>query len=120
MSISALNRLASGDTPGPALTKFQQMTDAANNNFQELYGKTGTATLAFAAIAAGASQTLTVTATGATVGQSVQWHTSAVIEAGLIPTLWVSAANTVSVRLYNATGGSITPASNDWSVRATP
>ena len=70
-----------------------------------------TATLNFASIAAGASADLTVTVTGAVVGDAVHLGLPAAINAGLTFTAFVSAANTVTVRATNVTGGAIDPAS---------
>jgi hypothetical protein len=71
---------------------------------------TGTANLTFGLIAAGAVAVQTITVTGATVGKPVDLVPPAALEAGLIFSGFVSAANTVSVRLENATGAGVTPA----------
>ncbi|MFY8215068.1 MAG: hypothetical protein ACOVMP_00530 [Chthoniobacterales bacterium] len=70
------------------------------------------ATLDFPSIAAGGSQTLTITVAGAvTAGTpSVQLGWSAELPAGVVVSqAWVSAANTVSVRLSNITAAAIDP-----------
>lgn len=70
-----------------------------------------TASLDFPSIAAGAtSSALTITVTGAQVGDEVNVTPPAGLNAGLIPVAWVSATNTVSIRLSNITSGAIDPA----------
>lgn len=68
------------------------------------------ATLTFASIAAGAQQEQTISVTGATVGSPVSYGLPAAIEAGLTADAYVSAADTVKVRLTNTTGSPIVPA----------
>lgn len=75
-----------------------------------------TATLDFPSVAAGASQELTVTVTGAAVGDTVYLGAPAAIEAGLVWNGYVSATNTVKVRVTNVTGSAIDPASATWKV----
>ncbi|GII87066.1 hypothetical protein Ssi03_50560 [Sphaerisporangium siamense] len=77
---------------------------------------TATATLDFASISAGAIGTHTVTVTGAAAGDKVALGPPAAIEAGLIWCAYVSAANTVTIRLLNTTGGAVDPASASWKV----
>lgn len=74
------------------------------------------ATLDFPSIAAGGSQDLTVTATGAAVNDTVHLGPPTGLTAGLIPFAWVSAADTVTIRLSNITAGAIDPASATWKV----
>lgn len=81
--------------------------------------KTGTAALNYAEIAAQtataiATETLTVAVTGAAVGDSVAVGPPAALEAGLIWHAWVSAADTVSIRVGNITAAPINPASATW------
>jgi hypothetical protein len=61
------------------------------------------------AIAANSSVDVSVTVTGAAVGDPVVVEPYANIAAGLVWTAYVSAANTVKVRIANVTTGSITP-----------
>jgi len=77
----------------------------------------GSATLDFPSIAAGGNAELTVTATGAASGDLVDLGPPAALEAGLIATARVSAANTVTIRLYNSTAGAVDPVSATWKVR---
>lgn len=71
---------------------------------------TGSATLDFPEIPDGGVAELTFTVTGATVGARVipGWP---VLPAGLIGTMFVSAANTITVRLQNLSGAPVDPAS---------
>lgn len=75
-----------------------------------------TATLDFPSIAAAGQQELTVTLTGAVVGDQVQVGPPATLEGGLVPSARVSAPDTVTVRLSNITGAAIDPASAAWRV----
>ena len=74
----------------------------------------GTATLDFPSIAAGASAELTITVTGAAVGHAVSIGPPSTLNAGLQVTGFVSATNTVTVRLLNSTGSAVDPASATW------
>lgn len=69
-------------------------------------------------INAGVQTDLTITVGGALVGDKVLIDfTSGGLDAGLIfGGAWVSASDTVKVRIYNPTGGNITPASVNWNV----
>ena len=75
------------------------------------------ATLNFGSIAANSTSELTMTVAGATTNAAVYLGAPPAIEAGLIWCGYVSAADTVSVRIHNMTGGAIDPASADWHVR---
>lgn len=78
---------------------------------------TATATLNFASTASAAtSAELTVTVTGAAVGDKVVLGAPSTLEAGLIPFGYVSATNTVSIRVFNGSGGTVDPASASWKV----
>jgi hypothetical protein len=75
-------------------------------------GLGGSATLDFPSIAAGGVQSLTITITGAADGDEVSpGIPNAAFTAGLVYTMRVSAANTVTVDVYNSTAGAIDPAS---------
>lgn len=63
----------------------------------------GSASLDFASIAAAASADLTITVTGAAVGDSVALALPAAPAAGLVFNAFVSATNTVTVRASNIT-----------------
>ncbi|GHE47354.1 hypothetical protein GCM10017673_56500 [Streptosporangium violaceochromogenes] len=77
---------------------------------------TATATLDFASIAAGAVGTLTVTVTGAATGDFVVVAPPGNLNVGLVAFGFVSAADTVTIRLLNGTAGAIDPASASWKV----
>lgn len=71
---------------------------------------TGSASLTWGSIAAGASSTQSVVVTGAAVGDRVALGLpSSGLDAGLIDRAWVSSPNTVTIRITNVTGGPITP-----------
>jgi hypothetical protein len=70
-----------------------------------------TATLDFPSISGNDTHTLTITVTGAVVGDSVFLGVPAGLDAGLIFCASVTAADTVTVRMHNSSGGSIDPAS---------
>ena len=75
-------------------------------------GLGGSATLDFPSISAGGVQSLTITVTGASDGDEVYpGIPNAAFTAGLVYTMRVSATNTVTVDVYNSTGGAIDPAS---------
>jgi len=76
---------------------------------------TASATLDFASIAAAASEDLTITVTGAAVGDSVTLGLPAAPTAGIVFNNFVSAADTVTVRATNITGGAVDPASADYT-----
>lgn len=70
----------------------------------------GTATLDFGAIAAVSFADLTITVTGALVGEPVSLGIPPeAMEAGITYTGWVSATDTVTVRAQNGTAGDLAP-----------
>ncbi|HEY1179928.1 MAG TPA: glycosyl hydrolase family 28-related protein [Phytomonospora sp.] len=79
-------------------------------------GWQGTATLTYGSIANGAAADLTVTVTGAVAGDTVTLAPPSTIQAGLVWCGFVSAANTVTVRVMNASGAALTPISGGWKV----
>lgn len=95
-----------------ALPFVQQVSTGSSNNFARVL--TATATLDFPSISAGAVAVLTITVTGAIAGDFVTLAPPAALAAGLMFAGFVSAANTVTVRLHNTTGGAIDPASAVW------
>jgi len=70
-----------------------------------------TATLDFPSIGSNDTETLTITVTGAVAGDSVFLGCPAGLDAGLVFCASVTAANTVTVRMHNSSGGSVDPAS---------
>lgn len=95
-------------------TSFTGLAIGDTDLFTAVYN--GTATIDPASIAAGATATTTITATGAAVGDFVI-VAPGVSLAGLVMTSYVSAANTVTVVLYNPTAGAIDLASSTWKAR---
>lgn len=72
--------------------------------------------LDFPSIPAGGSADLTMTVTGAAVGDDATAHPNGIPTAGLMWGAVVSAANTVTVRLVNVTAAAIDPALATWRV----
>ncbi len=72
---------------------------------------TATATLDFPSTAAAAQSDLTITVTGAAVGDSVSIGLPSAPAAGIVWNGFVSATNTVTIRATNITGSAVDPAS---------
>jgi hypothetical protein len=72
-----------------------------------------TANLDFASIAANVDGELTATVAGVKVGQVVSISAPS-LDSGLVATAYVSAANTVTVRVSNVTVGAINAAAQDF------
>lgn len=77
---------------------------------------TANATLDFASVAAAGQQSLTITVTGAAVGDEVVLALPAAPAAGLVFNAWVSATDTVTVRASNITAAPVDPASASYGV----
>lgn len=77
----------------------------------------GSATLNFPSIAANTTADLTITVTGAATDDIAVSSAPAALTSGLTHCAFVSAANTVTVRLANSTVGAIDPASATFKVR---
>ena len=97
-------------------TKWTDLTDGGTTTLHThtLYA---TASLNFSSIAANAIGVLTVTVTGAVAGATVKLGPPAAIEAGLIWCGYVSAADTVTIRIHNTSGSAVDPVAATWSVR---
>jgi hypothetical protein len=82
----------------------------------------GSATVDVASISAGAIATFTITVKGAKADEehAVALAPPSAIEAGLMWSGFVSADDTVTVRLHNTTGGAVNPASATWGCRVFP
>lgn len=76
----------------------------------------GSETFDPASIAAGATLTNDITVTGAALG-GFTLVAPGVSLAGLVMTSYVSAADTVTVVLYNPTGGAVDLASSTWKAK---
>jgi len=77
---------------------------------------TATAALDFGSIAAAGSEDKTITVAGAAVGDAVAFSLPAAIDAGLVFNAFVTAADTVTIRATNVTGGAIDAASATFRV----
>jgi hypothetical protein len=77
---------------------------------------TASASLNFPSIATLSSATLTITVEGANKGDVVT-ATPPTLAAGLTYEAYVSAANTVTVRITNVTAAAIDPAAASWTVK---
>lgn len=84
------------------------------SKFPDLCGR---ATFDFASISAGASATTTITVSGATTSDMVIVTAAGGIASGLIPTAYVSANDTVTLRLFNPTAGAIDPGNTVYRAR---
>jgi len=106
-----------GGTYHLSSTDYTDLTDggATTLHTHELCYKV-TATLDFASITSNSTGTITVTVTGATIGYPVLLGAPGGLESGLIFCGYVSAADTVTIRLHNVSGGSIDPANATWTV----
>ena len=74
------------------------------------------ASLDFASISAGAQASLTITVTGAAVGDEVIMALPAAPAAGLVFNAFVSAANTVTIRASNISGSPVDAAAATYGV----
>lgn len=93
-----------------------------NNAIAHFLGMVGTRTLDVGNISAGAVSTFTVTVPDARPDrqQTVQVGVPSTFNTGLVPWGYVSAADEVTVCLYNTTGGAIDPPSATYGVRVMP
>lgn len=111
-----LGGLNIGTPPGPAANNIQVPDTAwVRARLAELR-LTATANLNFPSITAGRHQDLTVTVTGAVANDVVTLGPPTTLNSGLVPSGFVSAANTVTVRLFNSTALAVDPAAADWKV----
>lgn len=74
--------------------------------------------LDFGSIAQDACADLTLAVTGAAVNSPVACSYPAALAAGLAPSCWVTATDTVTFRLCNNTAGAIDPASGTFAAQA--
>ncbi len=90
-----------GDT-----TVYVKVTGSGNTGWQAIHTDllAGSKTHDFGSLADGAGETTTVTVTGAALGDFAEASLSVDLQ-GMTMTAWVSATNTVSVRLQNESGG---------------
>lgn len=99
---------ADGTTWNPGSGEGLYRRNAANTAWSHLstWGLSGSATYDPANLVDGAGVTTTVTVTGAALGDFAIASFSLDLQ-GIDLTAWVSAANTVSVRFQNETGGAL-------------
>lgn len=76
----------------------------------------GSASLDFASIAAGETGELTIAVSEAAVGDVVLVGPPSDLDAGLMVTAYVSAAQVVTIRLHNSTAGAVDAAASTWTV----
>ena len=77
---------------------------------------TASASLNFPSISAASQADLTITVTGAAVGDEVMMSLPAAPAAGLVFNAFVSAANTVTIRASNITASPVDPAAATYGV----
>jgi hypothetical protein len=97
-------------TPGTAKMAFTFPVQFGASGTSIASSMRATATLGTGAIGAGTTATQNITVTGAVAGAEVAVGGPTTLEAGLILYGYVSAADTVTLRVANVTAGSITPA----------
>lgn len=79
-------------------------------------GYTNTAVLDYPNITVNNSSDLTVTVTGAAVGDVCNCSPNGAIETGIVWNCFVSAANTVTIRVSNVRNSNVNPSSRSWKV----
>jgi hypothetical protein len=112
----------SNNLQGIVLSAWVSAADTVSVRFQNETGSAileGTATYDPPSLNDGDGATTTVTVTGAALGDFVETSFSLDLQ-GITTTAWVSAANTVSVRLQNETGGTIDLGSGTLRARVRP
>lgn len=80
------------------------------------------ASLDFGSITAGATAELTIdfpSGSDVAAGDVVACGPPSDLDAGLVATCYISAANEATIRLHNTTGGAIDPADSVWNVAVT-
>jgi Collagen triple helix repeat (20 copies) len=114
LQVDSLGRVGIGLTTPTALLDVSGTTKLGTSGtvFNSIIS--ATATLDFPSISSNSYADLTITVTGAAVGASVSIGAPSTLEAGLMFNGWVSATNTVTIRLHHTTGSAIDPASATW------
>lgn len=103
---------------GPLRSNAGFQAGADGSQIQAVYKASGSVTVP--AIAAGAESDQTITVTGAQDGDAVSVSPpNAAAEAGLSWSAWVSAANTVSIRLQNNSASPLSGSTANWSALVT-
>lgn len=93
------------------------MSQFDRHQFQDIHDVVALVTSAVdpASLVDGAGETKTVTVTGAALGDFVD-VAPGINTQGMLIWGWVSAANTVSIRIQNETGGALNIASSTWNI----
>jgi hypothetical protein len=97
-------------------TKWTDLTDGGTTSLHK-HSLHATASLNFGSIAANATAELTMTVTGAVAGAAVYLGPPTTIEPDLVWCGYVSATDTVTIRIHNAKGTSVDPAAATWHAR---
>lgn len=105
-----------GTPSGPTAAIGTNTTQLATTAFVQAHLPIGSASLDFPSIATVGQANLTITVTGAVLGDSCTVTPNGAPEAGLIWNCFVSAANTVTVRLSNITASAIDPAARSYKI----
>ena len=108
--------------PGPSDVKDFRARERFDQDTYSLLSLAGSVSVDVANIAAGAIASFTIPVKGARADQkqAVSLAAPSAIEAGLAWSGFVSAADVVTVRLHNTTGGGINPAPATWGARVLP
>lgn len=96
-------------------TNFTGLALNGEDLFLNVYS--GSGTVDPGSLIDGAGETVAITVTGAALGDFALFSAPYDLQ-GISATAYVSAANTVSVRLQNETGGTIDLASGTWKAKA--
>ncbi len=91
-------------------------TPATNSRQVLMKGYSNTSSLNFPSISPNSSADLTMTVTGASVGDSCSCSPNGGIETGVSWNCFVSSSNTVTIRLANVRSAAIDPAHRSWKV----
>jgi hypothetical protein len=113
MALASLKQGFSSWADNPMTKALRRLFAAQRSSF--LFGS-ATIDQASLATGAGAAGGATITVTGAVLGDMVVGVSAGVDLAGLQVSAYVSAANTVTLRLRNDTGGAVDLASTTWRV----
>lgn len=100
---------------GPVVSTNGFTAGASGTQIKQI--ASGTVSVTVAALAAGAEADVDVTITGVAAGDAIQIvPTEAASETGLmISQPWVASANTVTIRMTNASGSSLTGSTANWT-----
>lgn len=108
----------------PAISELNDFRalESFHNELEDMLKLVGSRTYDVGSISAGSTASFTVTVTGCKVdqGQTVQLGLPSTFSTSLVPWGFVSANDTVTIVLYNPTGGAIDPASATYTARVMP